>query len=507
MHEIVKRDYPITGRQVSKEEARELFKDNKFKLELIDQIEGETVGVYSQNNFHDLCEGGHVASTGKVQFFKLIGISGSYWKADRSGTPLQRIAGVAFLNKKDFDAYLQRIKDAKLYDHRRLGQELDLFSFHEYAAGMPFFHHKGTIVFNELIHFSRKLHQKEYQEIRTPIMMNEQLWKTSGHYDNYKENMYFTNVEEMPYCVRPMNCPGAMLVYKQAIHSYKELPLRLAEYGIDHRCELSGVLHGMFRVRAFTMDDAHIFCTTEQIEDEIVGVLDLSHHLYRNFGFEEIKFALSTRPEKSMGSEEQWNIATKALQNALENQKIKYILKEGEGAFYGPKIEMIITDAMGREWQCGTIQVDFFLPKNFEIEYIDSDQSRKTPIVIHRAIYGSIERFFGILLEHYKGHLPFWLSPVQIRVLTITDQQHEYAKNLVDELIKHGLRAELDDHGDQINAQIRRAQNEKIPWMLVVGKKEVENNTITLRHSSGKQEFGLTLEKVLEMANELLAEK
>ena len=502
MREIVEKDYAITGKQVSKDEARKFFKDNPFKLELIDGIEDETVGIYSQGGFSDLCRGGHTESTKDVQHFKLMNISGSYWRADRSGTALQRITGIAFETRKDLKKYLQRIEDAKKYDHRRLGKELDLFSFHKEAPGMPFYHAKGLIVYNELINYSRKMHQKDYKEIKTPLIMTEDLWKTSGHYDNYKENMYFTSIEEAHYCVRPMNCPSSILVYKEKRHSYRELPLRIAEYGLVHRYELSGVLHGLFRVRSFTTDDGHIYCTPKQIEDEIVKVIELAQTTYKKFGFDTITMAISTKPEKAIGSDEQWEQATVALKKALERKKIDYSIQEGEGAFYGPKIEMSIKDAMDREWQCGTVQVDFFLPQNFEIEYTDSDQSRKTPVIIHRAIYGSLERFFGIILEHYKGHLPFWLAPIQARVLTITDVQKEYAKGIVTALQEHGLRIELDRSGDHIGGQIKRAQLEKIPWMLVVGQKEHESDTVTLRHVSGKQEQGLTLEALIAKAKE-----
>ena len=497
MHEIAKRGYFITGRQVPKDEARELYAHNKFKRELIDQIPDETVGIYTQGEFFDLCRGGHVDEVGAVKYFKLMSISGSYWRADRNGQALQRITGVCFATQKELDAHLKMLEDVQAFDHRRLGKQLDMFSFHDVAPGIPFFHHKGLLVYNKMIEFLRYLRGNTYQEIKTPLIMHESLWHTSGHYENYRENMYFTSVEDATFCVKPMNCPGSILHYDEKPHSYRELPLRLAEFGNVHRFELSGALHGLFRVRAFTQDDAHIYCTIDQIEQEILGLMSLVGKLYGKFGFTEVKRFLSMRPEKSMGSDEAWEKATGALKNALDGSGFSYEIDEGGGAFYGPKIDMKIVDAMGREWQCGTIQVDFTQPENFKLEYIDSDQSRKRPVMIHVALYGSIERFFGILLEHTKGVLPFWITPVQVRVLTITDAQKEYAQGVMQELRLAGIRAEFDESGDQISAKIRRAQVEKIPWMIVVGQKEVDQQTVTLRHSDGKQEFGLVLADVV----------
>jgi len=508
MRELSEKNYPIVGGQVPKEEARELFKDNPFKLELIDGIEGDTVGVYRQEDFFDLCKGGHTKSTGQVKHFKLTGISGAYWRANRDGIPLQRITGIAFESKKDLDDYQQRLEDLKLYDHRVLGKQLDLFTFHDVAPGMPFFHNKGLVVFNKLIAHLRTFNSTAYQEIRTPMIMNESLWRTSGHYDNYKENMYFTSVEDTSFCVKPMNCPGSILVYQEKPHSYRELPLRLAEFGSVHRFELSGSLHGMFRVRAFTQDDAHVYCTVDQIESEVSKMLDLAHKLYATFGFKDIKIGLSTRPASTnLGTSDTWDQATTSLKNALDNLGLKYVLQEGDGAFYGPKIDLKLYDVLGREWQCGTIQVDFVQPLNFDLEYIDSDQSRKKPVIIHRALYGSIERFFGIILEHFKGHLPFWLAPIQVRILTITDSQQEYAQEIYDRLIKSNIRAEIDRSGDQISAKIRKAQVEKLPWMLVVGQKEVDARTVTLRTTDGKQQFGITIDDIVERAQTLDRDK
>ncbi len=504
MRELAKKKFEITGKQVSKQEARELFKNNRFKLELIDQIEDETVGVYTQGDFVDLCKGGHVTTTKEIKHFKLMSISGAYWRADRSGTALQRITGVAFASKQELYDYLKLLEDAKKYDHRKLGKELKLFSFHDQAPGMPFFHHKGLILYRKLVGFTRSLQEGLYQEVRTPEIMNEQSWKTSGHYENYSDIMYFTKTADgETNCVKPMNCPGGILMYKEGLHSYRDLPMRVAEFGVVHRFELSGVRHGLLRVREFTQDDAHIYCTPEQTEQEIIGCLDLIKKVYKPFKFNKISFAVSTRPKKSIGTEAMWQQATDALCRGLERSDTPYVILEGEGAFYGPKIEVRVEDAMGREWQLGTIQVDFNLPERFEIEYIDTDQSRKTPVMIHRAIMGSIERFMGIILEHFKGVFPFWLAPEQVRVLTITEKQDAYAQDIFKKLRARNIRVECDSSGDQISAQIRRAQLEKIPVMLVLGAKEQENNTVTIRYVDGKQEFGLTLDMVYEKLDSL----
>ncbi|KKQ32310.1 MAG: Threonine-tRNA ligase [candidate division TM6 bacterium GW2011_GWF2_37_49] len=503
MHEIAGCKYKIEGRQVSKDEARKLFKDNKFKLELIDQIPDETVGIYSQGDFYDLCKGGHVDSVDKIKHFKLTSISGAYWRADRNGIALQRITGIAFLTEQDMQDYFKKIEDAEQNDHRKIGKQLDLFTFNDAAVGFPIFLPKGWTIFNKLIEFERKIQQGIYQEIKTPLIMNEDLWKTSGHYSHYRENMYYTKIDENAHCIKPMNCPGGILAYKDKPHSYKELPIRMAEFGFVHRHELSGVLHGLFRVRAFTQDDAHIYCTPEQLESEIWGVVALALKTYKTFGFENVRMGVATKPEKAIGSDELWEKAIAALKSALEKNGIDYFIKEGDGAFYGPKIDMMIQDAMGREWQCGTVQVDFFLPQNFDLKYIAADQSKQTPIMVHRVLYGSLERFMGILIEHYKGHFPFWMAPIQARILTITDQQMEYAKSIYTELLKHDIRIEIDESNDQISAKIRQSQLDKIPWMLVLGKKEVEAGTITLRHVDGKQEFGLKIDNLLNKAKEL----
>ncbi len=504
MRIIAKRNDKIEGKEISKEEALALFKNNPFKLELVNGITDTTVGIYFQGSFFDLCKGGHVDSVGTLKHFMLTGLSGSYWRANREGTALQRISGVCFATKEELEQYKIRVEEAQKYDHRRLGKQLDLFTFHEEAPGMPFFHPRGLIVYNKLIDFMRELQNEVgYQEVKTPLILHEQLWKTSGHYDNYKDNMFFTSVEDITCCVRPMNCPCHIILYNEKPHSYKELPMRISEFGLVHRFELSGVMHGLFRVRSFTQDDAHIFCTPQTMEQEIIETLKLIDKAYKPFGFTAIKMAVSTRPQKYMGDPELWEKATDALKHALEKQGIPYKIQEGEGAFYGPKIEVKVYDTMGREWQCGTVQVDFALPKNFDLSYIDSDQSRKQPVIIHRAIFGSIDRFFGIILENFRGKLPFWLTPVQARVMTITDAQRPYAQEILATLKQQGLRVDIGKESEQISAQIKVAQGENIPWMLVLGNKEMEQKTITLRHLDGKQEFGLTLEDIINRAKTL----
>jgi len=482
MHEIAQRNLEITHEQMPKEQARKLFAGNPFKLELIEGIEGDTVGISRQGDFVDLCRGGHVATTGDIQHFKLNAISGAYWRARRDNKALQRISGTAFFTDKELRTY-ERLK--------------------EEGVGFPFFHPKGKLIINLLTDYLRKkLTKHGYIEIATPIILSDELWKRSGHYAHYKDNMYFTDIDEHSHAIRPMNCPGAFLVYKERPHSYRELPMRLAEFGLVHRHELSGVLHGLMRVRTFTIDDAHILCTPDQLQSELVSAIKLTLEVLKRFGFEHIKVGVSTKPENAMGSDELWHKAETALEDALKQENIPYVIQEGEGAFYGPKIEFVIQDSMHREWQCGTVQVDFFQPENFDLWYISSEGKKERPVIIHRAIYGSFERFFAILLEHYKGNMPFWLSPVQIKILTITDEQKPYAQSIYDALQQAGYRVELDQSSDPISGKIKTAQLEKTPWMLVLGNKEMANKTITLRHRSGKQEFGLTLDEIIARAHQ-----
>ncbi len=503
MREIADQSLPIGHKQISKKEARELYKDNPFKLELIDKLEDDTVGLATQGDFYDLCKGGHVANTNLLKNFKLIGISGSYWRADRKGQALQRIAGTAFATPKELRLYEKRREEALKYDHRKLGRELDLFSFHDAGPGFPFFHPNGKIIINILIDHLRKMLEKAgYKEIGCPIMLNVDLWKQSGHYDHYRDNMYFSEIDETTYAIRPMNCPGAILVYKNHPRSYRELPLRLSEFGLVHRQELSGVLHGLFRARAFIIDDAHIFCTPEQIEQEIQNTVNIAFELLSKFDFKNIKVNLSTKPDNAMGDDALWEKAIDALRNALEHANIPYEVHEGDGAFYGPKIDFLIQDSMDREWQCSTVQLDFFQSENFDLHYVTKEGTRARPVIIHRALYGSLERFFGILIEHYKGKFPFWLAPTQIKILTITDDQMPYAQK-IEKLVKDaGYRVVLDQSTDPISGKIKLAQTQQIPWMLILGSKEVDDKTVTLRYRDGKQEHGLSVDQLLAKAKQ-----
>ncbi|HML19411.1 MAG TPA: threonine--tRNA ligase [Candidatus Dependentiae bacterium] len=503
MHEIAERKLPIIQKSISKEKALEIFKDNPFKKELIDAIPDKEVGLSCQGDFCDLCKGGHVESTEQLKHFKLLNISGSYWRADKNNQALQRITGTIFPTEQAMLAWEREKEEAAQADHRRIGKQQDLFSFNDVAAGFPIFHSKGLIIFNKLMESMREAQKGVYTEVKTPQIMSETLWKTSGHYDHYRDKMYFTNIDEQVHCIKPMSCPGGMLLFREKPRSYRELPMRLSEFGFVHRHELSGVLHGLFRVRAFTQDDAHIFCTPDQLESEIAQVIKLACDTYNRFGFNKVTMALATKPENAMGSDELWEKATNALRNALIVNNVPYTVREGDGAFYGPKVDMYIEDAMGRQWQCGTVQVDFFMPQKFNLTYVAADQSRQVPVVVHRAIYGSLERFMGVLLEHYKGNLPFWLTPVQVKLLTITDAQKEYARSIMAELDKHGIRTELDESSDPIAGQIKTAQQEKVPMMLVLGKKEMANNTVTIRHRDGTQEADISIETLLKKVTEL----
>ena len=476
MNKIIKEDYKLERFVLPKDEAIKLMeeKGEPYKVELIEEIpEGEEISFYKQGEFTDLCAGPHLMSTGMVKTVKLLSVAGAYWKGDEKNKMLQRIYGISFPKKSMLDEYLHMLEEAKKRDHRKLGKELDLFSIHPEGPGFPFFHPKGMIIRNILEDFWRKEHIKHgYQEIKTPIILNEELWRRSGHWDHYKENMYFTEIDGETYAIKPMNCPGAMLVYKSTMHSYRDLPLRLCELGLVHRHELSGVLHGLMRVRSFTQDDAHLFMTPEQVEDEILGVINLVDYFYKIFGFEYF-VELSTRPENSMGSDEDWELATNALISALNRVNLPYKVNEGDGAFYGPKIDFHLKDSIGRTWQCGTIQLDFQMPERFELEYIGPDGEKHRPIMLHRVIYGSIERFIGILTEHFAGAFPTWLAPVQVRVLPISDKHYAYAQNVYGRLLENDIRAELDDRNEKIGYKIREAQLQKIPYMLIVVDKEV----------------------------------
>lgn len=482
MKKIIREDYSVERFVLSREEALKLMKDEPYKVELINDLpEDAVISFYKQGEFTDLCAGPHLPSTGKVKAIKLMQVAGAYWRGNEKNKMLQRIYGTAYPKKSQLDEYLKRLEEAKKRDHRKLGRELDLFDIYEEGPGFPFFLPKGMIIRNLLEDYWRKEHVKRgYQEIKTPIMLSKELWCRSGHWDNYKDNMYTVNIEDAEFAVKPMNCPGSILVYKRRLHSYRDLPVRLGELGIVHRHELSGALHGLMRVRCFTQDDAHIFMTPDQIKDEVVGVIKLIDDFYRTFGF-KYHVELSTRPEKSIGSDEMWEKSTSALIEALESQGMEYKVNEGDGAFYGPKIDFHLEDSIGRTWQCGTIQLDMNLPERFDLYYIGPDGEKHRPVMVHRVVFGSIERFIAILTEHFAGAFPVWLSPVQAKILTITEKHIPYAEEVMARLQEKGIRVELDDRNEKIGFKIREAQMEKVPYMLVVGDKEAEAGHVAVR--------------------------
>ncbi|MBZ4653591.1 MAG: thrS [Peptococcaceae bacterium] len=484
MENIVKEDLPLERQEISREEAIKLFEDKgeKYKVELIQDLPEDTpITLYKQGDFVDLCAGPHVSSTGKIKAFKLLSLAGAYWRGSEKNKMLQRIYGTSFAKKAELDEYLFRIEEAKKRDHRKLGQELKLFAIMDEGPGFPFFFPKGMVIRNELENYWRELHRKwGYQEVKTPIILTRQLWERSGHWYHYKENMYTTVIDEEDFAIKPMNCPGAMLIYNSDLHSYRDFPIRMGELGLVHRHELSGALHGLMRVRSFTQDDAHIFMLPSQITSEVKGVIDLVDTIYRLFGF-QYHVELSTKPEKAMGSDEMWEIATQALEQALKEKGMSYKINPGDGAFYGPKIDFHLRDSIGRTWQCGTIQLDFQLPEKFDLTYVGEDGQKHRPVMVHRTAFGSIERFIGILTEHYAGAFPTWLAPVQVKVLPITERHAPYAKKLADDLFKANVRVELDDRNEKIGYKIREAQLEKVPYMLVVGDKEMGNNTVAVR--------------------------
>ncbi len=486
MKKIIKADYKFEKKEISKKDARELFKNNPYKIELIKDIEGGSVSIYSSGDFIDLCSGPHIPSTGKVGAFKLLSVAGAYWRGNEKNKMLVRIYGTSFFEKEELKKYLDRLEKAKRSDHRKIGKDLDLFSFHDEAPGFPFFHPKGMIMINTILDYWREEHKKEgYQEINTPIILSNELWKTSGHWDNYRENMYFIKIDEGDYAVKPMNCPGTIIVYKTNQHSYKELPVRITELGLVHRHEKSGVLHGLFRVRSFTQDDAHIFCMEEQAEEEVSKTISLIDRVYKVFGFDKYHLELSTRPEKRIGTDMMWEKAENILKKAIERRGLEYVINEGEGAFYGPKIDFHILDCLGRTWQCGTIQLDFAMPEKFDIEYMGEDNIKHRPVMIHRTVLGSIERFLGILIEHYSGNLPPWLAPQQMVVLPISEKFYDYGSEVYSQLEKKGFRVEIDNRVESLNKKIRQAEIRKIPYMIIVGKNEKDTGTITVRKKIG----------------------
>ena len=493
MKKIVKENLALKPFVLPRDEAIKFMqeKGEPYKVELIEDLpEGETISFYQQGDFVDLCAGPHILYTKGIKAFKLTSIAGAYWRGSEKNKMLTRIYGTAFAKKEDLEAYLTMMEEAKRRDHRKLGKELGLFMFAEEGPGFPFFLPKGMTLKNTLIDYWREIHLREgYQEVSTPVILSRKLWETSGHWDHYKENMYTTVIDDEDYAIKPMNCPGGMLVYKSQPRSYRDLPLRVGELGLVHRHEKSGQLHGLMRVRCFTQDDAHIFMTQDQITDEIKGVTRLINEVYSQFGFDYF-VELSTRPEDSMGSDEDWEMATNGLRNALDEMGLKYIVNEGDGAFYGPKIDFHLRDSIGRTWQCGTIQLDFQLPQRFEAEYVAEDGTKKRPIMIHRVCFGSIERFIGILIEHFAGKFPVWLAPVQVKVIPVSEKSMEYAQGVYDQLKAAGIRTELDRKDEKVGYKIRQAQLEKVPFMLVLGEKEAAEGKITVR-SRDKGDLGV----------------
>ncbi|MBN1803760.1 MAG: threonine--tRNA ligase [Sedimentisphaerales bacterium] len=509
MAEIIKADSPFIRREMTRADAIQKMAGDKYKTDNISRADGDIISFYSHGDgFEDLCRGPHVPSTSKVGSFKVMSVAGAYWHGDPTQKMLQRVYGTAWPTKKDLDDYLQRLEEAKKRDHRVLGKQLDLFSFNEAGPGFAFIHSRGMIIWNAIVDFWRGVHNRyEYEEIRTPIILNEELWHKSGHWDNYKENMYFTNFDDMDFAIKPMNCPGGCLVYKTRQHSYREFPLRVAELGLVHRHEASGVMHGLFRVRQFTQDDAHIFCTPEQIEAEIIGVIELTFEIYQAFGFEDFHVELSTKPDKHIGSDEIWETATNALKDALRHKNIDYKINEGDGAFYGPKIDFHIRDCLKRFWQLGTIQLDFSMPGRFGLVYTDKDNIEKTPVMIHRAVLGSFERFIGILIEHYGASFPLWLSPEQVRILPISEKSNEYAGQVECRLKDSNLRCSTDKTDEKIGAKIAKAHGEKLPFMLVVGPKEAEAGTVNVRIRGIKENKTIEIDDFLRNVRDKIADK
>lgn len=505
MKKIVKEELPIEKFELPRDEAIKFMEERNepYKVELIcDLPQDAVISFYKQGEFTDLCAGPHLMNTKYVKAFKLTSIAGAYWRGNEKNKMLCRIYGTSYTKKSELEEYLTRIEEAKKRDHRKLGKELELFTLLDEGPGFPFFLPKGMVLKNTLIDYWREVHKKAgYLEISTPMILSRQLWERSGHWDHYKENMYTTQIDEMDFAIKPMNCPGGMLVYKTGLHSYRDLPLRMGELGLVHRHEMSGALHGLMRVRCFTQDDAHIFMTSEQIKDEIKNVINLIDEVYSLFGF-KYHVELSTQPEDSLGSKEDWDKATNALKEAMEEKNLPFVVNEGDGAFYGPKIDFHLEDSIGRTWQCGTIQLDFQMPEKFELEYIGADGEKHRPVMIHRVVFGSIERFIGILIEHFAGAFPTWLAPIQVKVLPISDKFHNYAQKVIDNLNKLNIRAEADYRAEKIGYKIREAQMQKIPYMLVVGEKEEQNNTVSVRSRLNGDEGSITVEQFLSKIKE-----
>jgi len=508
--QIIKEHQPFSGKKVTRKEAAELFtkRGEPYKLEILKGLPDDDIWLYSNGSFVDLCRGNHVEHTGEVKAFKLLSVAGAYWRGSEQNPMLQRIYGTAFFSAGELNDYLQRLEEAKKRDHRKLGRELDLFSFHEESPAIPFFHPRGMIVYNQLLAYWRAEHEREgYREISTPMILRKELWEQSGHYGHYKDHMYFTQMDETQFALKPMNCPGSTLVYRSAQRSYRDLPLRLAELGLVHRHERSGVLHGLFRAKAFTIDDTHIFCYGEQIKSEISNVIRLILRIYSRFGFHDVSIYLSTRPQDSMGSNEIWEKATEGLVGALKDNEIEYELNEGGGAFYGPKIDFEVRDSIGRDWQCGTIQLDFMMPERFKLEYVGPDGKMHRPVMVHRAVFGSVERFYGILVEHYGGAFPLWLAPVQVRVVTISEKQADGGTAVYRRLAEAGIRSELDLRPEKINYKIRQAEMEKVPYVVVVGAQEVGSNTVSVRARRRKDLGSMSLNDLIEKVRNEISSK
>ena len=484
MADIVKEGRPLRRFELTRGEALERFSDNRYKVEMIDEMpDDEVISVYEQGDtFADLCRGPHLPNLSRVRAFKLLKVAGAYWRGDAKNQMLQRIYGISFEKPKELKIYLNMLEEAKKRDHRKLGRELDLYSFHEEGQGFPFWHNKGSIIYHELTDFIRsECAKRDYTEVRTPMILNQDLWQRSGHWDHYADAMFFCDIDEKPHAVKPMNCPGGMIVYKTKLHSYRDLPIRQSELGMVHRNELSGVLHGLFRVRAFTQDDAHIFCTMDQLHDEVVKLVEFCIEVYRLFGFSDPEIKISTQPEKHIGSEEEWDTATQALKDSLESLEVPYTIDEGDGAFYGPKIDFDIRDSLNRRWQCGTVQVDFQMPGRFDLQYEGADGKSHRPIILHRTILGSVERFIGILIEHTAAKLPLWISPIQARIVPVTDGHLPYAEKVLSQLTAGGIRIEIDRRSESLGKKIRAAQLEQVNYILVVGDKEVEAEGVNVR--------------------------
>lgn len=503
MKKIIKENIPVIRKIMTKKDAIEYFKENNepYKVEIIEDIDADTVSFYEQGDFIDLCRGPHVPSTGYLKSYKLMSVAGSYWRGDSNNKMLSRIYGTAFESKEALDNYIKKLKEAKERDHRKLGKELNLFSFHDEGPGFPFWHPKGMVVYKEVESYIRNENEKRgYVEIKTPAILNEELWHRSGHWDNYKENMYFTEIDETKFAIKPMNCPGGLIVYNSNIHSYRDLPLRVAELGFVHRHELSGALHGLFRVRAFTQDDAHIFCTEEQFPEEIINTIEYYLSVYKDFGFKDFEIFVSTRPKKSIGTDEAWELATNSLINALDKLNISYKINEGDGAFYGPKIDFCIKDVLDRSWQCGTLQVDFSLPMRFEISYEGKDGRKHTPVMLHRAILGSMERFIGIITEHYNGKFPLWLSPLQIAVVNVLNDKNqiERVKEIAASLKTAGFRVEVDDSNDNLGTKIKKYRLQRTPYTVIIGADELTSGKLSVRTRSSKEIKDMDLIEFIE---------